>query len=172
MNLKASVEALIFAARGMTLERLSKITETDVDTVAKVVEELISEYNSEDHGVELKKVGDVYRFYTKSEYSQVVGKVVKTFYSKLSASQMEIVAAVLLNGPSTLQALNYLRGKDSSAIVRSLHKSGVLTRKRQSNTYIYQLSENFKNFLMVEGVLEQLVEHPEGTKPSSSASEP
>ncbi|MFN3284540.1 MAG: SMC-Scp complex subunit ScpB, partial [Pseudothermotoga sp.] len=111
LKLKAMIEALIFAARGMTLERLAKVTENDVGTVTKVVEELEKEYNSEDHGVELKKVGDVYRFYTKPEYSQIVGKVTRTFYTKLSSSQMEIIAAILLNGPSTMQMLNELRGK-------------------------------------------------------------
>lgn len=171
MKLKAMIEALIFAARGMTLERLAKVTESDVGTVTKVVEELEKEYNSEDHGVELKKVGDVYRFYTKPEYSQIVGKVTRTFYTKLSSSQMEIIAAILLNGPSTMQMLNELRGKDSSAIVRSLHKSGVLVRKKQSNTYVYHLNESFKDFLMIEGVLDQMTEHPKSTKPSSLTSE-
>lgn len=172
MKLKAMIEALIFAARGMTLEKLAKMTETDVESVTKVVDELVKEYSSEDHGVELKKVGDVYRFYTKPECSQVISKVTKAFYAKLSSSQMEIIAAILLNGPSTIQTLNELRGKDSNAIVRSLHKSGVLVRKKQSNTYIYQLNENFKEFLMIEGVLDQMTEHSESAKPSSSISEP
>lgn len=172
MKLKATIEALIFAARGMTLEKLAKMTETDVESVTKVVDELVKEYSSEDHGVELKKVGDVYRFYTKPECSQVISKVTRTFYTKLSSSQMEIIAAILLNGPSTMQTLNELRGKDSNAIVRSLHKSGVLVRKKQSNTYIYQLNENFKEFLMIEGVLDQMTEHSESVKPLSSISEP
>ncbi|HEY8543305.1 MAG TPA: SMC-Scp complex subunit ScpB [Pseudothermotoga sp.] len=171
LNLKAVVEALIFAARGMTLERLVKITESDAETITKVLDDLVKEYNNEDHGVELKKVGDVYRFYTKPEYSTVISKVVRTFYTKLSSSQMEIVAAILLNGPSTIQTLNELRGKDSSAIVRSLHKSGVLTRKKQSNTYVYQLNESFRDFLMIEGVLDQATEHSGFVKPSSLTSE-
>ncbi len=172
MNLKALVEALIFAARGMTLEKLAKITGSDMEAVAKAVDELVQEYSSQDHGVELKKVGDVYRFYTKPEYSQVISKTTKTFYAKLSSSQMEIIAAILLNGPSTIQALNELRGKDSSAVVRSLHKSGVLVRKKLSNTYVYNLNESFRDFLMIEGVLDQTIEHQNITKPSPLTSEP
>lgn len=171
MNLRGMIEALVFAARGMTVEKLAKITQTNAETVERVIEEIVSEYRGDHHGVELKKIGDVYRFYTKTEYSELISKVARTFYAKLSSSQMEIIAAILLNGPCTVQMLNELRGKDSSAIVRSLHKSGVLMRKKQSNTYVYQLSENFKDFLMIEGVLDQSIEHSNPSKSSPSTSE-
>ncbi|GAB4315910.1 MAG: SMC-Scp complex subunit ScpB [Pseudothermotoga elfii] len=170
MKLNAIMEALIFASKGMTVQQLAKIAEITEEQAEKALYELSRHYGGEEHGVELKKIGDVYRFYTKPEYSEFVKKIGKTIYSKLSAAQMEIVAAIILNGPSTVQSLNEMRGKDSSAIVRFLHKSGILMRKRHGNSYLYQLSENFKDFLMIEEVLEQF-EHLKQAKyePSSEA---
>ncbi len=171
MNLKAAVEALIFASKGITAEKLAEFLKISVDEVGRTLEELSSEFDSEEHGVELKKVGDVYRFYTKAEYAQLIQSVSRSIYAKLSASQLEIVAILMLNGPSTLQTINELRGKDSSVLVRSLHKMGVLTRKRQKNSFVYNLSDNFKDLLMIEEVPGSLAEHSQSSTPSPFSSE-
>ncbi|AEH51623.1 chromosome segregation and condensation protein, ScpB [Pseudothermotoga thermarum DSM 5069] len=171
MNLKAAAEAIIFASKGITLEKLAKILRITTEETEKILNELADEYNLPDHGVELKRLGDVYRFYTKAEYAQLVQSVGKSIYTKLSVSQLEIVAIIMINGPSTLQQISEIRGKDSSALVRSLHKMGVLTRKRYKNSYIYNLSQRFKELLMIEEVPGDIAEHLQTATPSPSSSE-
>ncbi|HBT38917.1 MAG: SMC-Scp complex subunit ScpB [Pseudothermotoga sp.] len=159
MNLRAVVEALIFASRGMTLKKLSHLLKVKEEELLQVIKEIEKDYLREEHGVELRKLGDVYRFYTKPQYAQFVMSVTSLRTVKLTSSQLEIVAAIILNGPLTIAAINEVRGKESSHLVRALHKAGVLTRKKKAGKYLYDLSRSFRDMIAIESVLGQEAEH-------------
>lgn len=159
MNLRAAVEAILLASRGTTLKKLSDVLKIKEEELVPIVEEIEKEYLEDRHGVELKKIGDVYRFYTKPDYSQFVMRVTSARAAKLTPSQLEIVAAIALNGPLTVAALNEIRGKESSHLVRTLHKMGVLTKKRKAGRYIYDLSKSFREMTAIESMLGLQAEH-------------
>ncbi|HIP91958.1 MAG TPA: SMC-Scp complex subunit ScpB [Thermotoga sp.] len=158
MNLKALVEAVIFASRGITAERISSITGKSVEEIRKVLEEIKNEFSSEDHGVELVEIDGHYRFYTKPIYSDYVAKITRKRFDKLSDSQLEIVAILLVNGPLTKSEIDSFRGRDSSAILSSLYKMGVVRRKRKGRSYLYELSKSFKETTMIEETLRKFLE--------------
>ncbi len=159
MNLRAVVEALIFASRGITLKRLSHLLKVKEEELSQVIEQIEKDYLGEEHGVELRKLGDVYKFYTKPEYAQFVMNATSLRAVKLTTNQLEIVAAIILNGPLTIAAINEIRGKESSHLVRSLHKAGVLTRRKKAGKYLYDLSKSFRDMIAIESVLGQEAEH-------------
>ncbi|MBC7122713.1 MAG: SMC-Scp complex subunit ScpB [Pseudothermotoga sp.] len=159
MNLRAMVEALIFASRGITLKKLSHLLKVKEEELLQIIEEIEKDYLKEEHGVELKKLNDVYRFYTKPEYAQFVVNATSLRTVKLTSNQLEIVAAIVLNGPLTIAAINEIRGKESSHLVRSLHKAGVLTRRRKAGKYLYDLSRSFRDMIAIENVLGHEAEH-------------
>ncbi|MCX7813394.1 MAG: SMC-Scp complex subunit ScpB [Pseudothermotoga sp.] len=165
MNLRAAVEAILFASRGTTLKKISNLLKVEEEKLIPIIEEIEKEYLEDRHGVELKKIGDVYRFYTKSDYSQLAMKATNVRAAKLTLSQLEIVAAIALNGPLTVTALNEIRGKESSHLVRALHKMGILTKKRKSGRYVYDLSKSFRETIAIESMLGPQAEHT--VKPSS-----
>jgi len=158
MNLKALVEAIVFASRGITPERISKITGRDVVEIKKALEEIKNDFSSEDHGVELAEIDGYFRFYTKPAYSDYVSKITRRRFDKLSDSQLEVVAILLVNGPLTKAELDSFRGRDSSAILSSLHKMGVVRRKRKGRSYLYELSKSFKEVTMIEETLKRVLE--------------
>lgn len=153
------VEALIFASRGITLKKLSHLLKVKEEELLQIIEEIEKDYLKEEHGVELKKLNDVYRFYTKPEYAQFVVNATSLRTVKLTSNQLEIVAAIVLNGPLTITAINEIRGKESSHLVRSLHKAGVLTRRRKAGKYLYDLSRSFRDMIAIENVLGHEAEH-------------
>jgi len=153
------VEALIFASRGITLKKLSHLLKVKEEELLQIIEEIEKDYLKEEHGVELKKLNDVYRFYTKPEYAQFVVNATSLRTVKLTSNQLEIVAAIVLNGPLTIAAINEIRGKESSHLVRSLHKAGVLTRRRKAGKYLYDLSRSFRDMIAIENVLGHEAEH-------------
>jgi len=159
LNLRAVVEALIFASRGITLKKLSHLLKVKEEELLQIIEEIEKDYLKEEHGVELKKLNDVYRFYTKPEYAQFVVNATSLRTVKLTSNQLEIVAAIVLNGPLTIAAINEIRGKESSHLVRSLHKAGVLTRRRKAGKYLYDLSRSFRDMIAIENVLGHEAEH-------------
>ena len=169
MNLKALVEALVFASRGITAERISRITGEDTEKVKKVLKEIMEEFSSENHGVELAEVDGYYRFYTKPIYSDYVSRITRRRFDKLSDSQLEIVAILLVNGPLTKAELDSLRGRDSSAILSSLHKMGVVRRRRKGRSFLYDLSKSFKEVTMIEETLKKVLEDELKVNPPDSS---
>ena len=65
MKEKALVEAVIFASRGITIRRLSKITGIDEERLKSTVQSIERDYSSKDRGIELREIEGRYRFYTK-----------------------------------------------------------------------------------------------------------
>lgn len=172
MDLRAQIEALIFATRGVSIEQLSKWTGREPEELQILLEEIRQHFLDPSHGVELKKMGQFYRFYTKANCADLVAKSVKNVYSKLTSSQLEVIAAVILNGPCSKQTIDEMRGRDSSFVLRSLHKMGVLRRKRSKNAYLYEISDAFKDSVMLEEMLDLKVEHPENKSKQQITYEP
>jgi len=153
---KAMVEAIVFASKGISLKRLAKLVGVDEDAVRSILEELMKEYSSEDHGVELREIDGVYRFYTKRGLADVVGKSLRRNFTKLTSNQLEVVVIIAMNGPLTRAEIDEMRGKDSSNVVRKLHGMGVLRRRRKGKKILYDLSRPFKESSIYERILEML----------------
>ncbi len=152
MKEKALVEALIFASKGITIKRLSKLTKIDEERVREIIEDLSKEYSSQDRGIELREIEGRYRFYTKREFSDYVEKVTRRKYSKLNAQQLEVVVIIAMNGPLTRKEIDHMRGKDSSHVLRSLREMGVVSRKRKGNRVVYDLTRGFKRSTVYEEI--------------------
>ncbi len=150
---KAIVEAVVFASRGITLKRLSRVTGIGEERLKEILEDLREEYSKEEHGVELREVEGRYRFYTKKELSEYVEKVTRRKYSKLNEQQMEVVVIIAMNGPLTRREIEEMRGKDSSAVLRSLREMGVVSRKRKGSRVLYDLTRGFKQSSIYEEIL-------------------
>src|SRR6266567_2610760 len=91
MSLKAQLEAIIYAAETpITLEQIAALVrETtladgaadDAEVKSRVrscVEELIAQYDSADHGIEIRTVAGGYRMSTKPEQHEVVRSFAKS----------------------------------------------------------------------------------------------
>ncbi|MCD6550819.1 SMC-Scp complex subunit ScpB [Thermotoga sp.] len=153
MHLKAAIEALLFASNGISSERLARVLEVDEEKVKEVLEELVKEYKRSEHGVILREVAGKYRFYTKPEYADLVSKITRRKYKNLTETQMEIVALLLLSGPLPKSEIDAFRGKDSSTVLSSLQKMGVVRKKRHGRGFLYQLSPSFVESTMLDEML-------------------
>lgn len=156
MQLKAAIEALIFASNGITLEKLIRILEKDPEEIKRALEELKKEYEGEAHGVVLKEVNGRYRFFTKPEYADFVSRLSGRKYRNLTDTQMEVVALLLISGPIPKSEIDAFRGKDSSAVLSSLQKMGVIRKKRKGKSYLYQLSPSFVESTMLDEILKEV----------------
>jgi len=150
MELRAAVEAVLFSSNGISAEKISEVLGVSIDDVLQILEELRREYEKPSHGVSLREVEGKYRFYTKPEYVEYVSKVSKRKFHKLSDSQMEVIALLLVSGPLSKNDVDSFRGKDSSAVLSSLQKMGIVRKKRVGRTYLYHLTRSFLESTMLE----------------------
>jgi segregation and condensation protein B len=139
MSLKANLEALIYAAESpVTLEQIVQLVkestpaENDAELKSQVratLEQLMTEYASADHGVEIRQVAGGYRMATKPEQHDVVRAFAKSLKPpiRLSLPALETLAVIAYKQPATVPEISEIRGVDSSGVIGTLLDRKLIT---------------------------------------------
>jgi segregation and condensation protein B len=168
MSLKAQLEAIIYAAETpITLEQMVALVKQSViaegvsdeaeikSRVRSNVEELVSQYGSPDHGIEIREVAGGYRMSTKPEQHEVVRSFAKSLKPpiRLSLPALETLAVIAYKQPVTVPEINEIRGVDSGGVIGTLLDRKLITtagRKQVIGRPI--LYKTTKEFLMRFGL--------------------
>ncbi|MES2392398.1 MAG: SMC-Scp complex subunit ScpB [Acidobacteriota bacterium] len=94
-----------------------------------LVEQLISDYASNDRGLEIREVAGGFRLATKPEYHDAVRGFVKSLKPplKLSLQALETLAVVAYKQPVTAPEISEIRGVDSGGVLGSLMARKLIT---------------------------------------------
>jgi segregation and condensation protein B len=168
MSLKAQLEAIIYAAETpITLEQLVQLVTESVTAqgaadeievksrVRTTLEELVSDYGSQDHGIEIRQVAGGYRMSTKPEQHEMVRSFAKSLKPpiRLSLPALETLAVIAYKQPATVPEINEIRGVDSGGVIATLLDRKLITtvgRKQVIGRPI--LYKTTKEFLMRFGL--------------------
>lgn len=139
MSLKPKLEAIIYAAENpVTLEQIVQLVkestpgENDGELKSQVrtaIEELMAEYASADHGVEIRQIAGGYRMATKPEQHDVVRAFAKSLKPpiRLSLPALETLAVIAYKQPVTVPEISEIRGVDSSGVIATLLDRKLIT---------------------------------------------
>jgi len=168
MSLKAQLEAIIYAAETpITLEQMTQLVKESViaegaadeaemkSRVRSCLEELVGEYGSPGHGIEIRQVAGGYRMSTKPEQHEVVRAFAKSLKPpiRLSLPALETLAVIAYKQPATVPEINDIRGVDSGGVIGTLLDRKLITtagRKQVIGRPI--LYKTTKEFLMRFGL--------------------
>jgi segregation and condensation protein B len=168
MSLKAQLEAIIYAAATpITNQQMVQLVKESVtaagaadDAEAKsrvraALEELVADYGSQDHGIEIRQVAGGYRMSTKPEQHEVVRSFAKSLKPpiRLSLPALETLAVIAYKQPATVPEINEIRGVDSGGVIATLLDRKLITtagRKQVIGRPI--LYKTTKEFLMRFGL--------------------
>jgi segregation and condensation protein B len=168
MSLKAQLEAIIYAAETpITTEQLVQLVKESViaggagdevevkSRVRSCLEELVGEYGSQDHGIEIRQVAGGYRMSTKPEQHEMVRSFAKSLKPpiRLSLPALETLAVIAYKQPATVPEINEIRGVDSGGVIATLLDRKLITtagRKQVIGRPI--LYKTTKEFLMRFGL--------------------
>ncbi len=168
MSLKAQLEAIIYAAETpITTDQIAQLVkesviaagaadETEVKSrVRASLEELVADYGTPDHGIEIRQVAGGYRMSTKPEQHEVVRSFAKSLKPpiRLSLPALETLAVIAYKQPATVPEINEIRGVDSGGVIATLLDRKLITtagRKQVIGRPI--LYKTTKEFLMRFGL--------------------
>lgn len=168
MGLRAQLEAIIYAAETpITTDQLIQLVkesqtadgvadEAEVKSrVRASLEELVSDYGSADHGIEIRQVAGGYRMSTKPEQHEMVRSFAKSLKPpiRLSLPALETLAVIAYKQPATVPEINEIRGVDSGGVIATLLDRKLITtagRKQVIGRPI--LYKTTKEFLMRFGL--------------------
>src|SRR6266498_2970591 len=143
MSLKAQLEAIIYAAEmPISLDQITPLVKESIlaeapgiedaevkSRIRAALEELIADYSSENHGIELRQIANGYRMSTKPEQHDLVRSFAKSLKPpiRLSLPALETLAVIAYKQPVTVPEISEIRGVDSSGVIGTLLDRKLIT---------------------------------------------
>src|SRR5215467_14385993 len=168
MSLKAQLEAIVYAAETpVTFDHIYQLVKDSVTAegaadeaegrsrVRATLEELVTEYSSAKHGVEIRQVAGGYRMSTKPEQHDVVRGFAKSLKPpiRLSLPALETLAVIAYKQPVTVPEISEIRGVDSSGVIATLLDRKLITTSGRKDVVGRPiLYKTTKEFLMRFGL--------------------
>ena len=161
-ELVSIVEALIFVADDpITLKTLADVLEEDKETIESAIEELKSEYEQREGGLQLREIAGGWQISTRTEFHEEVRKFLKTRpNAKLSLAALETLAVIAYKQPATIPEILEIRGVQSASAIKTLlDKRLIIANGRKETIGRPMQYGTSKNFLIQFG-LKDLSELP------------
>ncbi|MCX6712998.1 MAG: SMC-Scp complex subunit ScpB [Candidatus Vogelbacteria bacterium] len=141
MTLDSQLEAILFfKAEPVSLKRLAEMTGVKTDTIEEAL--AILETKLAGRGLILVRNGDETMLGTAGEASELIEKIQKDELSHdLGKAALETLSVILYRGPISRPDIDYIRGVNSSFILRSLLVRGLVDRvsnPADSRSYLYK----------------------------------
>ncbi len=147
-NLEAQLEALLFVyGEPVKSETLAEKLGVSYQIVRDAISDLKKSLEAENRGLILMDLNEEVQLATKSNLASLVQKVVKEeLDSELTAASLETLSIIAYLSPCTRAEIDYIRGVNSSFILRNLTVRGLVEKKLDSsraNGFIYFVSFDF-----------------------------
>jgi segregation and condensation protein B len=99
------------------------------EEIRRLIDELIQDYSSEEHGLEIREVAGGFRFATRPEVHDAVRGFIKSLKPpmKLSLQALETLAVIAYKQPVTAPEIGEIRGVDSGGVLGSLVARKLIT---------------------------------------------
>lgn len=130
LSLASTIEALLFYfAEPVSLKKLSAMTKWDVEAVRDALAQLSEKYSSHESGIALIVHNDEASLVTSAPASKFIEAIAKEELNKeLSRASLETLSIVCYKGPLTRADIDYVRGVNSTFILRNLQMRGIVEK--------------------------------------------
>jgi segregation and condensation protein B len=152
-NLLAALESLLFIyGEPMDLKRIAGLLEIKKEDLEEIVSNLDNKLKTdESRGLILNRIGEQIQLATKPDFHKLGEKIVKEeIKENLTPAALETLSIVAYNGPVARSMVEYLRGVNSSYILRNLLVRGLVERypdPQRPYVFLYNVSFNFLKHL-------------------------
>jgi segregation and condensation protein B len=149
-EIQASLEAIIYAAdEPATLEQIAKALGLEKPQVREALEQLAATYQTDDRGIEVRKVAGGWKFYTKAQHHDVVRKFIKSLQPplRLTMPALETLAVIAYKQPATVPEINEIRGVHVGGVIKTLLEKKLITTAGRKEVIgrpiLYRTSKQF-----------------------------
>jgi segregation and condensation protein B len=135
-ELVALVEALIFVAdEPITAKLVAEVLDEEKDAVRAAVEQLQSEYEARESGLQVREIAGGWQIATRTEFHEEIRAFLKTRPSaKLSLASLETLAVIAYKQPVTVPEILEIRGVQSATSIKTLLDKRLIVAKGRKET--------------------------------------
>lgn len=157
MDLDAKIEALLFyKGESMKVKELSKLLGESKDSVENALTTLKEKLSG--RGVQLLEKDEEVELRTASEIADMIEQIRKDELTKdLGKAGAETLAIVLYKGPVTRAEIDYIRGVNSTFILRNLLIRGLVEKvsnPKDQRSFLYKPTLELLSFLGISNIEE------------------
>lgn len=168
-ELLATLEAVLFSVgEPISVQRLAMGLQISDDIVVNSLNQLSEKYSSEESGLCLLKLEDMYQLCTKRAFAESIRNVIEVKKNApLSQAAFEVLAIVAYNQPVTKSFIEQIRGVDCSAVITNLCQKSLIEEKGRldlpGRPLIYGTTPEFLRCFCISS-LDELPELPDKEK--------
>ena len=161
-EIQAALEAIIYAAdEPASIDQISRALGVEKAEARAALDLLVASYQTDDRGIEVRKVAGGWKFYTKPQHHDVVRRFIKSLQPpiRLTMPALETLAVIAYKQPATVPEINEIRGVNVGGVIKTLLEKRLITTAGRKpvigRPILYRTS---KQFLMRFGLsdLEEL----------------
>jgi segregation and condensation protein B len=149
-EIQAGLEAIIYAAdEPATLDQIAKALGIEKVETRAALDQLMATYQTEDRGIEVRKVAGGWKFYTKAQHHDVVRKFIKSLQPplRLTMPALETLAVIAYKQPVTVPEINEIRGVHVGGVIKTLLEKKLITTAGRKDVIgrpiLYRTSKQF-----------------------------
>jgi segregation and condensation protein B len=157
-EIQAALEAIIYAAdEPATLDQIAKALGVEKPEARAALDFLVANYQTDDRGIEVRKVAGGWKFYTKAQHHDVVRKFIKSLQPplRLTMPALETLAVIAYKQPATIPEISEIRGVNVGGVIKTLLEKRLITTAGRKEVIgrpiLYRTS---KQFLMRFGLFD------------------
>jgi segregation and condensation protein B len=149
-EIQAALEAIIYAAdEPATLEQVANALGVEKTIARAALDLLVASHQTEDRGIEVRKVAGGWKFYTKPQHHDVVRKFIKSLQPplRLTMPALETLAVIAYKQPVTVPEINEIRGVNVGGVIKTLLEKRLITTAGRKEVIgrpiLYRTSKQF-----------------------------
>ena len=149
-ELRAALEAITYVAdEPASVDQMARALGADKAEVRAALDELVAFYQTDERGIEVKKVAGGYRFTTKVQHHESLRRFIKSLQPpvRLTMPALETLAVIAYKQPATLPEINEIRGVNCGGVIQTLlDKRLIVTAGRKAvvgRPILYRTSKDF-----------------------------
>jgi segregation and condensation protein B len=127
---QSAIEAIIYAAdEPATLDQMARALGMEKPEVRAALDLLVASYQTDDRGVEIRKVAGGWKFYTKAQHHDVVRRFIKSLQPplRLTMPALETLSVIAYKQPVTVPEINEIRGVNVGGVIKTLLEKRLIT---------------------------------------------
>jgi len=149
-EIQAALEAIIYVAdEPATLDQIAHALGVEKAEARAGLDLLVAAYQTDDRGIEVRKVAGGWKFYTKAQHHDVVRKFIKSLQPplRLTMPALETLAVIAYKQPATVPEINEIRGVNVGGVIKTLLEKRLITTAGRKEVIgrpiLYRTSKQF-----------------------------
>jgi segregation and condensation protein B len=149
-EIKAALESIIYAAdEPATLDQIANAIGVEKTVARATLDLLVASYQTDERGIEVRKVAGGWKFYTKPQHHDVVRKFIKSLQPplRLTMPALETLAVIAYKQPVTVPEINEIRGVHVGGVIKTLLEKRLITTAGRKEVIgrpiLYRTSKQF-----------------------------